>query len=163
MRTIKCKKLNPVDCLGLISFHDMINCSGYKIGESPIEFFRDLLCCNIGDSGYTAFSIVKCKKREMIIDEIEQHICTAEVLIPLDGDVVIFAGPATDGIIPPEFKAFIVPQYTMVIFDFGVWHKAPFPIKNEIVNSIVVLPPLTYSRDCNVLSLEQEQKCRIIV
>ncbi len=138
-------------------FTNLLDCQSEYIGETPVRFYRDMIEGVLANK-QASVSVVQCSKREMIIEKAEQHFTTAELLLPLDGDIIIFAAPASPTLNPDKIRAFYVPIGTMVTFDVGVWHKAPFPVNEDIVNSLVILPPLTYLKDCLVVALEEPIK-----
>lgn len=161
MQTIPVRALTLEAFQEFGTFTSLTDCRTSKIGSVPVEFFRDITGCNLGNI-CPSFSVVKTWKREPVIDEAEQHFYTAEVLLPLDGDVVIFVAPSTNREVPyKEIQAFAVPKNTLVTVKPGVWHKAPFPVKEEVVHSLIILPERTYANDCLVASFPEEQKLRI--
>ena len=161
MKTICAKPLTLESFNQYGNFTNLTDCSSTKIGENPIEFFRDIVSCNLCNI-CPSFSVVKTWKRDMVIDEAEQHFYTAEALLPLDGDIVIFVAPSTDRTVPfDEIEAFIVPKNTLVTVKSGVWHKAPFPVNDEIVHSLVILPERTYANDCLVVKFPEDKKILI--
>jgi len=97
---------------------------GFIEGEDPVEF------------GITTF-----KKRELIVDKLEQHSQTQELLYAIDGDFIMPVAPIInkeEEEFPDEEKIIIirVPQGVGVIFKQGYWHWAPFPIKD--ISSVLV-------------------------
>lgn len=155
MIKIPCMPLSLEAMQGLGSFRNLTCPEGFAMGQEPVVFYRDMLWNTFGTTGEAAFSVVQTRSRPLVVTEMEQHLYTAEALLPLDGDVVVCVGAATNRTLPDVWKAFYVPKGTMVIFDRGVWHKAPFPVNQKTVHSLVVLPPMTYAKDCYVLSLAE--------
>ena len=161
MRTIKAKRMTLENFAAYGFFADMVNPRSVKIGERPVEFYRDMVQANLGNP-VVSFSVVRAEKRPMIIDEAEQHFYTAEVLLPLDDDVVIFAAPSTNRTVPyNEFEAFIVPQNTLAVLKAGVWHKAQFPINKGLCHTLIALPERTYANDTLVAAFPEEERIRI--
>lgn len=154
MKEIKIEPLSLEAFQGFGEFKNLVDCSAAHIGEMPVVFYPDMID-GVMASNHATVSMVQCGKREMIIDEAEQHLGTAEFLLPLDGDIVMFVAPASATLEPDKIRAFQVPQGTMVSISAGVWHKAPFPVEAEVVHSLVILPPLTYLKDCPVVRLEK--------
>ena len=163
MKEIICSQLSLEGIKGLGRYSSLLDCAGECAGKDLIQFFPDLLQYSY-NGPQPSFSVVECRKREMLITEAEQHFYASEALLPLNGDVVIFVAPASKDIFPTDkVKAFIVPMGTMVILNEGVWHKAPFPIDKPVVNSLVVLPTLTYINDCRIVSLKDSQWMKIAI
>lgn len=145
------------------SFSNVINPNGIKIGEKPIEFFRDMELLNLGQSFAASFSICRVEKRDFIIDLVEYHTNCGEGILPLDGDILIHVGHSTpNNKVPVEdIKVFIIPKGTLVTIKPGVWHHAPFAYKYEYVNTLIVLPERTYANDCKVIELKGEERIKI--
>lgn len=161
MRTVKAQKLTLESFSPYGQFADLLHPRGECMGEPPVAFYRDMVAVFTGDR-MTSFSVVLTAKREMIPEDAEQHVAGTEVLIPLDGDIVVFAAPATDRVYPAGREAaFVVPKGTMVTFRPGVWHKAPFPVDRETVSTVVVLPEREYARDCVVVPLAGDARFAI--
>ncbi len=142
------------------SYAQMLNPDTIKFGEEPIEFFRDMTQADLGSTAKASYSVCRVIRREPVVDMLEQHSQCAEVMLPLDGDVVVQVGPATpNGVVPHErLEAFRVPQGTLITLNPGVWHYAPFAITAECVNILIVLPERTYANDCEVVVLDAAQQ-----
>ena len=135
------------------AFADMLSPKGVSIGQNPVIFFRDMLECPL-DGKAASLSCCVVTPRPLIIDEAEEHSHTAEVTLPLDGDIIIFVGEATPEDIPEDrLRIFYVPSGTAVVIKPGIWHGAPFPAKQQTVHALVVLPQRTYTNDCVVKTL----------
>ena len=145
------------------TFASMLNPSAIKIGEEPIEFYRDMTQSDLGGSTKVSYSICRVLKRDPVVNVIEYHSTCGEGILPLDGDVVIHVAPATpNGEVPHDrIEVFRVPQGTLVTLRPGVWHHAPYADGCECVNVLIVLPERTYANDCVVVDLEPEEQVRI--
>lgn len=161
MKEIQAQVLNRDTFYKYGEFTNLLNPQGPSIGSGEVVFYRDALTCHIGGV-MTGFSTVLCQKRAMIITEAERHMDATEILIPLDDDVVVFAAAAGDDNFNGEgVEAFIVPKGYAVSFRPGVWHKAQFPINNEQVSVVCILPERTYARDCLVVKLRKSEQILI--
>ena len=124
-----------------------------KIGEVPVEFYRDMVQLDLGGKAVVSFSTCRVEKRELVIDVTEYHTSTGEGVLPLDNDVLIHVGPATaDGAGAPldKMRVFRVAKGTMVVTRPGIWHHAPFTVDENPANVLIVLPERTYANDCVV-------------
>ena len=93
-------------------------------------------CDDVVEIGVCTF-----KKRELETEELEQHAKTPEFLFAIDGDFIMPVAPITyknDEAFPDLDRALAlrVRQGEGVIFDDGIWHWAPFPIKD--ISSVLV-------------------------
>lgn len=139
-------------------YADLLNPSGIRIGEAPIQFYRDMLQLSSADKGNISFSVCKVDPRPPLIQINEFHSYTGEGILPLDHDVVIHVAAASPE--PPgleDFRAFRVPKGTMVVLRPGVWHHAPFATGEQAAHVLVVLPERTYANDCQSVTLEQRK------
>lgn len=145
------------------NYTDMLNPKGIKIGQEPIEFFRDMVRLDLGQSNAAAFSLCRLLKRKLVITHSEYHNHTGEMIIPLDGDILMHVGPATPtGEIPvDDIEIFRVPKGTLVSIHPGVWHHAAFAYGSECVNILVALPERTYINDCFVVELPGDKQIEI--
>ena len=103
-------------------------------------FFRDIFHLDPLLSTTACFSTVRVAKRPFIIDLMESHKTSGEIIIPLDGDVIVQVAPATDfENFPADFvEAFIVPKGTAVSLNQRVWHFAPFAYNCDKANVMVI-------------------------
>jgi ureidoglycolate lyase len=163
MKKLLLKTLNLENFEPYGTFAGMLNPKSPKIGEEPIEFYRDKLRLDLGDSHTASFSICRVVKRNPVINVIEYHNSCGEGILPLDGDVILQVAPATpEGRIPfSDIEAFHVPMGTMVTIFPGVWHHAPFAYKKNVVNVLIVLPERTYANDCHAHAVPKARQMAI--
>lgn len=166
MRTLKVEKLDVEKFLPFGFYGNLINPDADKLGARPIEFFRDMvqqdLCC----ASKVSFSTCRVEKRDFVIDVSEYHTCTGEGILPLDNDILIHVGPAAardSGVPLDKIRVFKIPKGTMVVIRPGVWHHAPFTLKDSPANVLIVLPERTYANDCRVFKLAKGDRIRIII
>lgn len=86
--------------------------------------------------GLLEFGVTTFEKRLMVAPELEQHAKTPELLFAMDGPFVMpIALRTTQGEddLPNEksIKAIFVEQGQGIIFGDGVWHAAPYPLKEK--------------------------------
>ncbi|MHC4983777.1 MAG: ureidoglycolate lyase [Planctomycetota bacterium] len=145
------------------AFARMIDPDWPKIGQSPIEFHRDMVPLYLHQAATPMFSICRVAKRPPVIDVTEYHSRTGEGILPLDADVAIHVGIATpDGEVPlDKMEVFRVPKGTFVAIRPGVWHHAPFVCEGETANVLIVLPERTYTNDCTVVEIPQPNRLEI--
>jgi ureidoglycolate hydrolase len=87
-------------------------------------------------AGAVQIGVCVAKNREFIVNELEQHTQTAELLAALKGDFVVPAAPSVeaDGRQYPDIGkavAIRVNQGEGVFFDEGVWHWTPYALTPE--------------------------------
>ena len=159
MKKVKAERLTLNNFRDYGNFISTLSPEGPKIGEEPIEFYRDMLQVRLGQSNTVSVSVCRVKKRELIISCVEYHSNTSEGFMPLDGDVIMHVLPATPigELDVNNTKAFIVPRGTLVNINAGVWHYAPYPIQDDYVNVLVILPERTYANDCKVVILDKDE------
>jgi ureidoglycolate lyase len=155
MREIRYRPLDAAAFAPYGSFASMIAPDGGgraapRIGEPPIEFFRDVIQSGIGTDTTVSFGVCRVTRRPPVIDASEYHDTSCEALMPIDGDVLVHVAPAAPGDRFPAEQAevFLVPKGTMVVLRPGVWHHGPFAIRAERVSCLVGLPERLYARDC---------------
>lgn len=161
LRRVEVEELDVLDFSRYGTFRSLLHPSGTKLGKSPIGFWPGQLLMNI--SGHTVeISVCDLKPRKPIVDVTERHFFSEELILPLDGDVIIHVGEPTGDGSPPvdRIRAFRVPQGTAVVLRRGVWHHAPFA--DQSTHVLILLNELTYSIDCPVVALPKSRQMRIV-
>jgi ureidoglycolate lyase len=148
------------------TFAGHLNPDTARLGEPPVEFFRDMLQLNLG-AGQSIASLSTCRlePRERVIAFSEYHSSTGEVILPLDGDILIHVAPATGpqaGVPVDEIRVFRVPQGTALSLHPGVWHWAPFAVSDAPANVLIVLPERTYANDCVLVEHKPKDQIQIV-
>jgi len=163
MRKEKVKELTLESFARYGSYANMINPQAEKLGDEPIEFFRDMVRLDLGSRTIASFSNCRVCKRPLIVDVTEFHSGNGEGILPLDADVLIHVAPATAiGEVPLDrIEIFQVPKGTFVALHPGVWHHAPFAYNTDVANVLIVLPERTYAIDCEVTEIAEENRVQI--
>ncbi len=163
MKLVAFKELSLEGFLPYGAYVNLINPSTEKIGEEPIEFYRDMALLGLGGNTSVSFSICHVLKREPVINVIEYHTACGEGILPIDGDVLIHVAPATPNGVAPfdRIEVFRAPKGTLVTIKPGVWHHAPFAYQCDIVNTLIVLPERTYAHDCIVVEIPESEHLKI--
>ncbi len=135
-----------------------------RIGQPPIEFFRDVIQSGIGGDTTVSFGVCRVTRRPPVIDASEYHDGSCEALMPIDGDVLVHVAPAVPGERFPSEQAevFLVPRGTMVVLRPGVWHHGPFALRAERVSCLVALPERLYARDCTSVAIPLEDQIHVV-
>ena len=120
-----------------------------RIGQAPVEFYPDLILQNLG-SPILGVSLCRVFPRDLKVELTEHHNYTEEGNLPLDGDVYMHVGLATQEVEEMEVEVFEVPKLTFVRLKIGVWHHALYAKGDKPVNVLVLLAERTYHNDCEV-------------
>jgi ureidoglycolate lyase len=163
MKKTKAKELNMENFSKYGMLSNLINPNTVKIGEQPIEFYRDMTSIKMNTQNSVSCSICRVVKRLEVIDTIEYHSYCEEGILPLDSDVYIHVAPATprNDIPVDRIEVFRVPKGTLVTLKAGVWHYAPYVIDREVANVLIMLPERTYANDCFVYKIPEQQQIQI--
>lgn len=158
MNKLKVKEMTLENFKKFGNFADMVNPVACKLGDEPVEFFRDMIQLSFGQSNTGSFSVCRVMKRPLKIDNIEFHTFAGEGVLPLDGDVLLCVAPATvNGDVPDDrIEVFKVPEGTIVTIYPGVWHSAPFAYGKDCVNVMIVLPERIYANDCSIVDIKED-------
>lgn len=160
MRTILAKELTKENFCEFGSFYNMVDLKGNNLGDFYPDHLKNPVSGNLPIT-FSGLNVHKASK--MIVDTVEYHNYTGEVLLPLDTDIVIHVAPASNKIIPEATKAFIVRKGTAVRLHVGVFHLAPFSIEKEEGHVMVALPERTYCNDCVVIKYEEKDQFEIVL
>jgi ureidoglycolate lyase len=163
MKQVTWKELTVEGFAKFGTFANMINPSALKIGSEPIEFYRDMVQSQLGAAAVASFGVCRVVKRPFVLDVSEYHNGCCEVVLPLDGDVLMHVAPAVPQKEFPfqQAEVFRVPRGTLCCLRPGVWHHAPFAYGSQVVNCLVALPERTYVNDCTVYSFPTEELVKI--
>jgi ureidoglycolate lyase len=144
------------------AYAQMLNPDAPKIGEEPIEFFRDMLQLELDTAHSVSISTCRVLRRDPIVDISEFHTSCGEGMVALDADVCMHFGPATAEEAPPldDIEIFLVPRGTALVIRPGVWHHAPFAADTDCANVLILLPERTYANDCHVMELDEDDQIR---
>jgi ureidoglycolate lyase len=145
------------------SYANMIDPAGVNtFDQPPIQFMPDMIELDTGSEN-ASLSVCRVQPREAVVDKTEFHSFSGELILPLNGDILIHVGPPTPKDDPPldQMRIFYVPQGTAVVLKRGVWHHAPFAVGNKSVSTLIGLPPRTYADDCEEVGLSGDDMLRI--
>lgn len=98
---------------------------------------------------------------EMKIPWFESHMGTAEMRMPMDGDMVIYLAENTGSQTDIEVEAFIVPQGTMVYLNPGVVHGRQFPLGEKPVHVLLLSEAETWANDVNHWQIDESERILI--
>lgn len=163
MREIAVQKLTHEAFAPFGTFYNIAQPSGYALKGELHQFFPDRVT---GSSNTRlGFSpILVNKPEEMIIDAVEYHTTTWEMVMPLNDDCIIHVAPASAGVpLPEHTQAFRIPQGTLAKVKTGIWHLAPLPVKVEQLQAMIILPECTYANDCTVVELKKEEQFKLVL
>lgn len=158
MRKIKVRPLSKEEFAPFGEYYDYANPDGYALKGEIHQFFPDRL--TVYHKGLSAFSpIVVNKPDVMKITQVEYHTTTAEMIMPINDDMIVHVAPPSAGKpIPEHTKAFLVPKNTMIKMNACVWHLAPLPANEKSLTAMIILPECTYMNDCIVVDLKDDEQ-----
>jgi len=164
MKEIAYKKLSLEGFAVFGTYANMINPSAPKLGAEPIEFYRDMVQSQLGTVPVASFGVCRVVKRPFVMDVSEYHDTCCEIVLPLDGDVLLHVAPAVP---EKEFpfdsaEVFLVPRGTICCLRPGVWHHAPYAFGTTVVNCLIALPERTYNNDCKVYQFPKDAQMKIV-
>ena len=163
MRQIKVEQLSAEAFRPFGNYYNMDDPQGYAL-EGPIhKFYPDRVWD--ANNGRVGFSPITVKKPERyLIDTVEYHTTTSEIIMPINGDMILHVAPASAGTpVTHLTKAFLVPKGTMIQMNAGIWHLCPLPANVDELHALIILPECTYANDCTVVPLVEDQQFEIVM
>ncbi|MBQ3115592.1 MAG: ureidoglycolate lyase [Clostridia bacterium] len=158
MRTIKVEKLTKEAFAPFGTYYDYANPDGYALCGEIHKFYPDRLTA-YHDAQVGFSPIVVKKPDQMKITQVEYHTRSAELIMPLNDDMIVHVAQPSAGKPIPEFtKAFLVPKNTMIKMNACVWHLAPLPANEKQLNALIILPECCYINDCTVVDLKEDEQ-----
>ncbi len=164
MRTIQAKPITRENFRSYGEIVDMFHpdCWGFGAGTES-AFFPDALTLPMGNNNPPSVCICQVKKRENIITNYEYHDYTCEGLLPIDADIIIYAGWGFGEIGPECIEAFVVPAGTFVKLKPGVLHGTQFVVDKEQATILCELPGRTFATDFKGGSFEEKDYIKVEV
>ena len=140
------------------SIADITNPWGYySMGEAPSVFHSDIVIVPNVDPAPAAFGSLRVDKHPHIMEYVKYNTYACEIMMPLDDDMIMYAGPASnDAIELDKLEAFFVPKGTLVVFRAYTWYGAPYPVHNEQGAVLICLPKRTYLNNTKKCFLEKD-------
>ena len=163
MRKIKALPITNENFRPYGSFYNMLKPEGNCFPGEESSFFPDAVQLAVNRDCQIGFSDLVVKKPpEMIITKSEYHNWTGEGLFFIDDDAVLHVAPPSKHQITPEkTEAFLVPKGTIVKLNTGVWHMAPFPVHEEVLHIMIIMPERVYGNDCYICEYPEEDYIEI--
>lgn len=156
MRTIHARALSPDAFAPYGEYCDLL-----AQGQGQSGFFPDRLVWQpMAEMGASVGYACPC---EMRIPWYEYHAATAELRLPLDGDIVLYVGAPAQVPVESAIEAFIVPRGTMVKLAPGVIHGRQFPLGDAPVHVLLLCEAATWQNDARVWRVEGEQSPLILI
>jgi len=158
MKTIKVEKLSVEAFAPYGEYYTMDKPDGHPLCGAIHRFYPDRVTAYQG--GNVGFTAITVKKPEtMLITQIEYHTTTAELIMPLNDDMILHvAQPSAATPITEKTRAFLVPKHTLIKMKACVWHLAPLPANADELSALIILPECTYMNDCKVVDLTEKQQ-----
>ena len=95
MKEIKVETLSREVFYEFGSYSDLLHPDGVYLGDIPARFYRDRVTASYDPASLVAFGVNEIYPREKnTLEKTEHHFNTCEVLMPMDGDIIIHVGPA---------------------------------------------------------------------
>jgi ureidoglycolate lyase len=149
------QELNREAFRNIGDFEDLLGL-GERFTGGPVTdgFFPDTLQF---DNNGKAMSISICRVSgtPTHIKAVEYHSQCYEGILPLDGDIYMFAAPPWQSTLD-DIRIYRVPRGTMVKLKPGVLHGTVISVDGSDVNVLVALPERTYANDCVLTELKEE-------
>ena len=100
--------------------------------NTMVQFFGELglLDC----TGTLEIGICTYKRRALELDQMEQHTSTQELLVAMDDEFIMPIAPSKRDENAPDPERLVAVRMRRgegIIFNKGIWHWAPFPLRAE--------------------------------
>lgn len=104
--------------------------------------------------------VLVCHERQNVVEKLERHVNTPEILAALEGDSVICVGKRHDGTGSPSeikgIKAFRIKQGDAICMYSGTWHWIPFPENCKNSKFMVAFASGTEDNDLEIVDLPEK-------
>jgi ureidoglycolate lyase len=125
-----------------------------SVGD-PWRWWADTALLERSDGRY-AIGYLEVRDGRRGFDWAERHLETEELVIPVRGELLLYAGPPDRGERPdPErFRVFRVRPGQAVLLGKGVWHGAPLTAEGE-ATALVLLLERTGENDTETVEFDE--------
>ena len=166
MRRIEVQKLSAEKFCRYGEYQDLLNdASLAKKSIFPGGFFADVVKLDLGTTTLPTVSVCQVRKSEqMVVSMVEAHKFTCEGLLPLDDDIVLFAGIPYPGrkLSSGPLEAFFVPKGTFVRLNPLILHGTQFPVNADTAHVLCLLPGRTFMNDMTAETLPEEERIELL-
>jgi ureidoglycolate hydrolase len=123
-----------VDTANEFDFHD--TAQGIKLASR---------CCT---------GVLSCRHRPRKVVKMERHHESSEVIVALDGDIVMMMAPSDDELENnTRIRAFMIKQGQAIVMKPNTWHWIPFPVDKHDVHALVLFKDETGANDLHFRDL----------
>lgn len=163
MRKIKAVPISVENFRPYGSFVNALEPEGNCFPGEESCFYPDPVTLSVSGREQIAFSPLTVNRPDrMEVTKAEYHDWTGEGILFLDDDAVMHvAPPSKREVVPQKTEAFIVPKGTLVKLNTGVWHLSPYPVHNDVLHLLIVMPERVYANDCILCDFPQEEYLEI--
>jgi ureidoglycolate hydrolase len=103
--------------------------------------------------------IVKGKSNNKVVDGVEKHKASPEIIAALSDDFIIILADS-EGKSKDEYDAFLVKQGTAIVLNKNTWHSVPLAV-NESCRCLIIFKKDTFANDLVLNDLSE--KIKIII
>lgn len=104
--------------------------------DEVFKWIPDIFKYDFGKS--VTVGILTGKKRKIEIDRLERHKHTAEILVQLVNDAILFLSRPSEKVpTRDQVQAFELKCGHAVVLNEGVWHWIPFPVDDDCKTLII--------------------------
>lgn len=153
----------PIDAQSFAPFGRCIDL--LKLGGDPDQsaYFPDLMRLQLPQPAAVSMGrVCACRRR---LPFIEAHPATAEIRLPLDGDIVLYVAPAQplEQLDPQEIQAFLVPRGTLVEIKPGILHGRQFTVDKPVVHVLFLCREHAVRQDTVARTFEENFDIEIVL
>jgi ureidoglycolate hydrolase len=98
--------------------------------------------------------VLSCRHRKREVVKMERHHESSEVIVALDGDMVMVVAPSDDELENnTRIRAFLIKQGQAIVMKPNTWHWIPFPIGEKDAHALVLFKDGTGANDLHFREL----------
>lgn len=100
--------------------------------------------------------IVEGKSNNKVVDGVEKHTGSPEIIVALSNDFIILLGSSEDKN-KVEYEAFLVSQGEAIVLNENIWHSVPLAV-NQSCRCLIIFKKDTFSNDLVLNDLSEKIK-----
>ena len=126
--------------------------------EDKFTYWKQVLQLQMGE---VEVGILKVRTYDLLLNKMERHAETAEMLIPVDGSIIVPVAPPSDTRPNAALaEAFVVEKGQAVVLGSNCWHWIPCPVDKPEVTIMVIFKNNTSETD--LIIEELTENCKVI-
>lgn len=147
-------KIQALEQEAFAEFGEILSMDDVPSVDSANEFAFHDTAQGIRLASHCCTGVLSCRNRPRKVVKMERHHESSEVIVALDGDVVMVMAPSDDELENnTRVRSFLIKQGQAIVMKPNTWHWIPFPVDKQDVHALVLFKDATGANDLHFRDL----------